>query len=391
MVDYYRILGIDPSASSTEIRAAYKKLAMEYHPDRNAGDRGAEEAFKKINEAYHVLSDTLKKSRYDSRHGPIAPPVEEDPIAIKKRNYWKFQQAQRKTYKIDREYVRVQALAFLVFIVMAGFCFAIIHTAYYFVEQKRLAKWNEGSVALKKANTFFASGNFEEAFALVGKLREQDPLEYRFLVAHDSLVAALRERAATEFKRHQFSEAITLYRALKNYENPVQFETLEGIAMSQYYLGNFQEAVQALKQLHNQQPENLQLIYRIGMVNLDKLENHEEALMYFNLGKKLFKQNLSAIYGDAFMIVMNPKDAPDIYYDIFEARARTNLNLNHYDDARSDCTWATYLRPDNGNAYHLRALANIRGKTFENICSDLRKAKRLGVADTEKLTRKYCH
>ena len=63
--DYYDILGISKSASDTEIKQAYRKLAMKYHPDRNKGDKNAEEKFKEINEAYETLKDPQKKAAYD--------------------------------------------------------------------------------------------------------------------------------------------------------------------------------------------------------------------------------------------------------------------------------------------------------------------------------------
>jgi curved DNA-binding protein len=63
--DYYKILGVARSASADEIKSAYRKLAMQYHPDRNPGDTQAENRFKEINEAYQVLSDAQKRTRYD--------------------------------------------------------------------------------------------------------------------------------------------------------------------------------------------------------------------------------------------------------------------------------------------------------------------------------------
>jgi curved DNA-binding protein len=63
--DYYKILGVERKASADDIRAAYRKLAMKYHPDKNPGDKKAEEKFKEINEAYQVLSDAEKRARYD--------------------------------------------------------------------------------------------------------------------------------------------------------------------------------------------------------------------------------------------------------------------------------------------------------------------------------------
>ena len=63
--DYYKILGVERKASADDIRSAYRKLAMKYHPDKNPGDKKAEDKFKEINEAYQVLSDEQKRARYD--------------------------------------------------------------------------------------------------------------------------------------------------------------------------------------------------------------------------------------------------------------------------------------------------------------------------------------
>lgn len=65
-MDYYKLLGVEKSASPEEIKKAYRKLALKYHPDRNKGNKEAEEQFKKISEAYAVLSDKEKRQQYDT-------------------------------------------------------------------------------------------------------------------------------------------------------------------------------------------------------------------------------------------------------------------------------------------------------------------------------------
>lgn len=64
--DFYGILDLDKGASKEEIKKAYRKLAMKYHPDRNAGDSEAESKFKEVNEAYSILSDDGKRQQYDT-------------------------------------------------------------------------------------------------------------------------------------------------------------------------------------------------------------------------------------------------------------------------------------------------------------------------------------
>src|ERR1700689_2784871 len=63
--DYYEVLGVVKNSSADEIKKSYRKVAMQYHPDRNPGDKAAEEKFKEAAEAYEVLSDTDKRARYD--------------------------------------------------------------------------------------------------------------------------------------------------------------------------------------------------------------------------------------------------------------------------------------------------------------------------------------
>ncbi len=64
--DYYDVLGVSKDADSNSLKSAYRKLAMQYHPDKNPGDSNAEEKFKEVSEAYEVLSNSEKRQAYDA-------------------------------------------------------------------------------------------------------------------------------------------------------------------------------------------------------------------------------------------------------------------------------------------------------------------------------------
>src|SRR5689334_21289062 len=70
--DYYDVLGVKKDASEDEIKKAYRKLARQYHPDRNPGDKQAEARFKEVQEAYDILSDPKKRAQFD-RFGHVGP------------------------------------------------------------------------------------------------------------------------------------------------------------------------------------------------------------------------------------------------------------------------------------------------------------------------------
>jgi tetratricopeptide (TPR) repeat protein len=395
MQDFYEVLGIDRGATQPQVKAAFKRMAMRYHPDRNPGNREAEETFKIVNEAYHTLSDPVKKMRYDSRFMWVKEELADAywQQEIRRRRYNQWRRSQDFYYRVDKDYFKIQGLAFLVFLIIAGFCFGVIHTAHYYVERQQMAKWRANSELLRQVNGLFGAGRFDDAFNMINILKEKEPLEFRFGYAKDSLVDALRRVADSEYHEKKFSMAINHYEILNTYEHPVRIETLEKMSMCQYYLGNYKESLQGLKHMHNQQPKDLTLIYQIGMINLHKLDNAEEALQYFTLGKIRFKDNLSQVYGKAFEVVMDPADAPDIYYHIFLARGATNMKLKNYHDAETDFNWAIFLRPLEGEPYHLRALAKISQQDYGNLCGDLKRASQLGVSDPNlpALKNRFCH
>jgi len=99
--DYYSVLGVSRNASEREIKQAYRKLARQYHPDVNAGDKSAEAKFKRINEAYEVLSDKEKRRKYD-QFGDQWQYADQFAQARRQQTpFWDFSQAGGQSFRFE--------------------------------------------------------------------------------------------------------------------------------------------------------------------------------------------------------------------------------------------------------------------------------------------------
>ncbi len=392
MKNYYTILGIRSTSNVAEIKAAYKKLAKAYHPDKNPGNPEAEEKFKLINEAYQTLTDYNKRSRYDAQFQTPSPQHRKNYSRERRSNSRSYSQPSQEEqyYKIDKTYFRNQGLTLLVFVVIAGLCLIVIQSFRYFEGLERTRQYDIITSNLYSIDSLFSSGKVTEAFSILHALTKKGSIDLRIQNAHDSLINNLQRRATIKYGSQQFSSAITDYFLLRQYEEPKRLETTLKIAQCQYALENYNEAVVVLKEIDKERPNDLELLYEISLIYLNNIHNANEALHYLSRGKVLIEQSSMEKIGNSFHFSINPEDTPEIYYEIFEAHAEVNVALGNFNEVIEDCNFAIHLRSSKSKPYKLRAMANIGNNTLESVCVDLQKAKERGDQETADLEKKYC-
>jgi tetratricopeptide (TPR) repeat protein len=121
MPDYYQILEVPKDASQAQIRSAYKKLALKYHPDRNPNNPAAEDYFKRVNEAYHTLSDSNKKYYYDYS---LSKPIVHPPYSPPTPTYAPYQNSYDPKNFVSKKMqkrIKILAVIFMLLISIAGF------------------------------------------------------------------------------------------------------------------------------------------------------------------------------------------------------------------------------------------------------------------------------
>lgn len=109
-VDLYAVLEVAPTATEEEIKAAYRRLAMLYHPDRNPGDEAAAETFRRVSEAYAVLSDPARRSRYDTTGDASTSPDLKESVASQ-RLYGTLVNTVAEAYQQGRDLRQTDLLA----------------------------------------------------------------------------------------------------------------------------------------------------------------------------------------------------------------------------------------------------------------------------------------
>lgn len=124
MPDYYQTLGTSKNAGKDEIRKAYRKLAVKYHPDKNPGNQEAEAEFKKISQAYQVLSDPVKRARYDNPQQA----AEEEFAHVWKRTYF-YKKAQY--YKRRQAWQPQRKESMFIMVIKMGMWLMFLGTIYY--------------------------------------------------------------------------------------------------------------------------------------------------------------------------------------------------------------------------------------------------------------------
>ncbi len=392
MQNHYHTLGLSESASPDEIKAAFKRLAVKYHPDKHMGDRGMEEIFKSVNQAYQILSDPYKKAQFDlqlqyehfhasQRSTTSAPP----------RQPYHYQPPKTKRYGgrpyytappiNHRENNKATLYAF-------GITFGIALMVMF-------AKGMYDLYLQKKYDDLLA--NRREIFVEAQSLYDQDQIRASMIMLADLAPFKPEEQDMKEFRSGKMEDIIfkgedsylkkDFASAIRYYELVEQFSPYRPMAMrarlaqSYRYVDKPELSIRKLKELIEENYQVIPTLVQIAEVYDEGLGDLNHSRDYLELARDVAIRDYSNKYGKAYMMIVSEKFIPLEHYFLYENLAKIYNRMDQPEESIGASNWMKRIWQDSVAPYKLAAESYLRMGDLSKACKEYEELRKLGFSE----------
>lgn len=392
MNNFYSLLEISETASQAEIKSAFKRLAILYHPDKHLGDEQMAEKFKAINEAYQTLSNPYEKARYDITltYGRNPTPTYENhyetgnqpPQAYRRPNSRKYTEP-----KIDwKENWIATAYAFGFTFIVASIVMTALFIRNFYNEKKYEEMLQSRRVIFEKAKNDYRIGMIEEALyafnELTPYLKEEKEMANYSLELYQSII----DKAEKNYYNYQFEAAIYFYEIIERFSPRKPMQVKEHLAKAYQFTNQSDLAIKAFTELLVQGHRNMDYYMSIAEIYRDQLSDKEEARRYFISANEMAIKQYESIYGKAYPLVMSGKHLPPQHYILYTSLANIYLDLEMYEKAIKTTDWNIQIWPDSAENYLVAAKGHLALNQLAEACDNFRIASSLGYDGTVDIT-----
>ncbi len=410
MRTHYHVLGVSSSSSSEEIKAAYKRLAIQYHPDKNLEDKSAEEKFKEVNNSYQVLSDPQKKSNYDfiiafqlstnadanstysyAGSSYSSPYTESSYSEQEAASTYKRTAYSRRRYSKEKE----ERIAMIWVAVFLGAVFFMVIGAGAISSFKE--EQHQQAISEKKLEIFGEAISFYQEKDYAATLNELQAIIFRHPPSKNEasifmgeVLEKVKEVSDEAFELEAYENALNLLLILKKYESVYNSKYYFRIAYCYKNIGKYQEAIEVLEDIIARNERNIKAYTLIGKMYCEQMNECEEGLSFFNRARDIVVSDYTQTYGNAFSMLVSPSSTPESHFELYEARANAYFRLGNYGAAVEDINWATFLRPKKSSPYILQGDCYQKLNNKRKACEAWANAARLGDSSANDKLNVFC-
>lgn len=399
MVNYYHILGLSQSATQVEIKTAYRKLALRYHPDKNGGSSYAEERFKQISEAYRVLSNPRKKARHDwaleyetYQQTPAAwnyAPAEQETTYARPRAQHTRRKAPPLRYT-SRHNIISTAWAFGIFFILAVVFASISIWNSYRLEELEAERMRQANEAYMEAEQHYQQGDILHTLTLLENIMGNSAIGTKAAALHASILNKLEKDGMQQYQNGNFMQAAQQLQLLVDHVPDYRPVALAHLVASYEGLQDYEGAVRAYKSVIKAEPRTIEARNRLARIYAEHYKDFDTALEYYKQGSDLITEQYRSEYGKAFAITVNPGKTPDSHYQLHCGMAQVYISQGMLQQAESALKWAMFLRPEEPQAFYLLGIKHREAKDMEAACQAWKKAADTGWQQAGSMLAEYC-
>ncbi len=396
MKNHYELLNISENASYEEIKSAYRKLALRYHPDKNPNNPHAEELFKKIALAYDTLSSPAKKSRYDAIlsyqqfQSYSQQSTSHYQAYTQPQNYQYSKPTYTPYYRKDswlnlknKHFIAVLCLSSVLVFGSIGVANLVQYHQQETLKRKGIAARNTFIKLSTEAETQLQNKNYAASLQLANQLNEELPKYLESIDFKRTILYEITKKGSQDLQEGRYNEAIEAFTTLSNSSEVThqdQYHYYLGLAY--YYNNQTEKAIDLL--LAVQTDESSEIPTLLAVIYRDNYNDLEQAVTWHLQAKQILSEQYKNV---GFQFV--PSDAPQEHFDSYYQSAITNYNLKDYQAALQDLRGALFLRSANRDALYMKGLCELELGLAE-ACNSFEKAKKNGHVFVDEVIEKHC-
>lgn len=403
MINYYHILGISTKASQKEIKEAYRKLALRYHPDKNPDNAYAEERFKELSHAYQALRDPARKAQHDfaliyeaSGHQQYSPSSGQDPYT------YSYGQPQGGTTRSrpkknpgtnfrpgppvnSRQNIVATAWAFGIFFFFA--LLAVGFSSYRSYHQEKVkVQQNELAINLyKRAEEAYQQQNFAYTLHLLKTIGAEHQIPFDVNRLKADAIQALEEEADHQYEEKNYRQAAKLFQLIVNHKSSYDALSYAKLVSSYEMIEDYGHAIEIYQEVIQAEPFTIEARNRLAAL-YNQVKDYQQALRYYLEANEIIVNEYQSYYGKAYALLVNPNKTPESHYQLHCGLAYTYSELGLYKEADNALKWAIFLRPDSPQAFLLKGNNLLKAQKPKEACKAWQIAREKGSMEaTEQL------
>lgn len=378
MITLYQLLGIAENANEAEIKAAFKKKAILYHPDKNPNNPLAEEQFKEINRAHQILGNPYLRAKYDMelKYGFV---IEQTP----EPQYTPPQNRPYKPYvkpKINyRENWIATGYAFLFTLVVAVIVSIFISIKNYYDNLKLEEKLTARREIFLQARASYEKGDIASSLSLINEMGGFYKTEEDIGLYKNNIIKELLSNGLINYETKNYSQALFNFEILTFYTDLNNLAFKEKMAVAYKMTNQPYKAIEILEQLLMSDYRFIFTYLELADLYQNYLSDSKQALLYLEKGNEKAKSYYESQYGKAYAVIISESNLPEIHFQLYERLANAYLLNNEPEKAIKTTRWNLQVWPNRFENYEINAKAYQQIGKKEEACLWHKKARKINV------------